>query len=93
MNGIVFPSASLAAATALRAAYDAAFGYPKAGVDVGGGRHALSTDSVTVTCAAILMHPTLPQVAIQESAEMIGKRSTVGVGAGAEQALDATWFG
>ncbi len=47
-----------ASAQALQAIVDAANGYPKAGVDVPGGRH-VPGPFVTLTYAAVIQHPTL----------------------------------
>lgn len=90
MNAIIF--LSQAAADTASAAYDARLGYPKPGVDVGGGRHAAPTVSVTIRASDVLKHPTLPQWAYPESDEVVSARAVVGLRGGVEQALDTTWF-
>jgi hypothetical protein len=47
MNGLTFPD--LASAQVVQAQVDAALGYPKAGVDVGGGVHVPPSQSITTT--------------------------------------------
>lgn len=49
-----------AAAQALSDAVDAALGYPRAGVDIGGGVHAPASQSVTARYSYIIQHPTQP---------------------------------
>lgn len=56
MKAIVFPDR--ASFDAYSAKVDAALGYPKAGVDVGGGVHALPSQSVTQRWADPIEHPT-----------------------------------
>lgn len=89
MNGIMFPAQ--AAAVALQTAMDAHLGYPKPATSRGSAcpPHPFGQ---TLTCANVIAHPTLPQFALQESAEVLGGEGQVSIGAGVRQALDVTWF-
>lgn len=86
MTGIVF--AGSAAAQALQAAFDARLGYPRAGVDVGGGLHVAPAFSQTTHAARVVTNGT--SFALQTSGE-IDAVSDVPLGAGVRQALDTTW--
>jgi len=55
----------LAAIQAIQAKLDAALGYPKEGVKVGGGLHASKAESTTLHHAPILKHPTRNEWALQ----------------------------
>lgn len=60
MRACVFVHATnaLANATAFRNAIDAVFGYPRDGVDIGGGVHATAAQSRTLTWAVPFRHVT-----------------------------------
>lgn len=79
------------------AAVDAKLGYPKPGVDIGGGIHVPPAQSVTVRYGNVFPHPTLPQWMYpdnptQPSVEPnVTKQVPVPVTA-SEQTIDATWF-
>lgn len=59
MNAYV--TASQATATSWQGTVDGNMGYPKAGVDIGGGVHAPPDQSVTTTYAVPFKHPVLSQ--------------------------------
>ena len=88
---------SLADAQAYQAAIDLKQGYPRDGVDIGGGIHATKTEGRTVHQANVKPHPTLTVVAYMDDTAIgddtnAGKtKVTVPVGA-TVQTLDATWF-
>lgn len=87
MTGIVFPG-TRAAADALQAAFDTRLGYPKAGVDVGAGRHTPPAQSQTTHGSNVLTNGAL--FALQTSNE-IDAASDVPIGVGVRQSLDNTW--
>lgn len=72
------------------AAIDAKLGYPKPGVDIGGGIHVPPAQSVTVRYGLVQKHPTLAQWAYPDDAAVIGAAIALPVGA-TVQLLDATW--
>lgn len=57
MRAVVFTA--LAAATRVRDRIDQLLGYPKAGVDHGGGRHAPPARTATSSWSDVKKHPTL----------------------------------
>jgi hypothetical protein len=59
MTGLVY--LSQAPADAQSASVDAALGYPRDGVDIGGGVHCTPAQSRTVRHAQVIQHPTLAQ--------------------------------
>lgn len=72
------------------AAVDAKLGYPKPGVNIGGGIHVPPAQSVTTRYADVQKHPTLAQWSYPDDAAVIGAAIALPVGA-TVQALDATW--
>ena len=58
-------------ATAILARVNARLGYPKAGVDIGGGLHATALQSMTTSHASVRAHPTLSLWAIQGGPELL----------------------
>lgn len=92
MNGLVF--AVRGNAQAYADAVDADAGYPRAGVDVGPGRHAPPSVSVTLRVADLIAHPTLPSLwAYPEYPEVTAAEVRVPVpGTAVRQALDVAWF-
>jgi len=90
MNGMA--CLTLADATAYRAATDAAAGYPRDGVDIGGGIHASVVQSRTFHQGNVLPHPTLALAAvIPWDATMIALAVAPPAGA-TVQIMDATWI-
>jgi hypothetical protein len=87
----VFPT--LAAAQACIPIVDASLGYPKAGVNVGGGIH-VSPLFVTLTYATVLAHPTLPEFAYPADAVstpiLVPKTAQLGLPATTQ--LDTSWI-
>lgn len=94
MTAYIF--ASLAAAQACAPVVDAAQGYPRAGVEVGGGAHVKDVSGgpfVTATYAQPIKHPTLAQWAYLADAvttpALAPQAATLGLPAPVP--LDATW--
>lgn len=86
-RGYVF--GSRAAADSARTTIDTAEGYPKAGVDVGGGRH-VSPTFVTQTHCQPVKHPTLNEWAVlQDSRVTAAIDGRPGIPAATD--LDAGW--
>ena len=83
-----------AATTSLQPAVDAAMGYPRAGLDIGGGIHVPAAQSVTQTYFSPIKHPTLSEWAYVYDSEVAGivGPNAVGWGLPAPVTLDATWF-
>jgi hypothetical protein len=80
-----------ATALAWAASVDTAQGYPKAGVDIGGGVHVPPAQSLTVRYAGIYQHPTLPLWAYLSDA--ITSPAITSLLPPIPVALDATWAG
>jgi hypothetical protein len=80
-----------ATAASLQASVDAEQGYPKAGVNVGGGIH-MSGPFVTQTHAFPLQHPTLAEWAYPADGVTVPIVGAT-IGLPAPSALDATWIG
>jgi hypothetical protein len=97
VNAYIF--STQAGAQACQTAVDSALGYPKVGIEVGGGIHVKDPNTggpfVTQTYAQVLKHPTLPQYAYPADATSTGILSpnAVSLGLPAPTALDATWNG
>ncbi len=72
-------------------AIDAKLGYPKPGVDIGGGIHAPPAQSVTVRYGAVQKHPTLALWAYPDDAAVVAAAIALPIGA-VVQVLDATWI-
>lgn len=85
-------------ATALTAqsTLDTDAGYPKAGVDIGGGIHAPPSQSITAHYQAVWQHPTLLEWAIMidgtVSANAVSLSAAIGTALPVPTTLDATWF-
>jgi len=84
----------LADANVFASSADSRLGYPKNGVDVGGGVHVSTAQGRTFQHAAVVKHPTLslwryPWDAVVQGE--VGKGLTVPVTA-TPTVLDATWF-
>lgn len=82
------------AAFRVAAAVDEAGGYPKAGIDIGGGVHVPPDASVTTGYAAVLQHPSGTKWAYQADSVVV---PIVGPNAiqydlGVAAPLDATWY-
>lgn len=82
-------------AIALVAPVDTGLGYPKAGRDIGGGRHVPPAQSVTTTYARPLQHPTLSEWAYPADANVVPivGPNAVTLGLPVAVALDGTWLG
>jgi hypothetical protein len=90
MNHIVFPS--LALANLFAANIDAEIGYPKPGVNVGGGIH-VAPLFVTQRHGAIFKHPTLNEWAYPDDAAVVSRRGRVPLPPQAQsRVLGADWF-
>ena len=85
----------LSDAKAAAAALDAHYGYPLAGVNVGGGVH-LVPPTVTTTYAGILQHPTLAHWALvipqSQTAAVQLVLVQAGIVAPSATTLDGTWI-
>lgn len=97
MNAYIF--STQAGAQACQTQVDAALGYPKAGVEVGGGIHVKDPNTggpfVTQTYNNVLKHPTLAEWAYptDATATAILAPNAVALGLPAPTALDSTWTG
>lgn len=89
MNAYTF--AALATAQSAQSTVDVARGYPKAGVNVGGGIH-VSPLFVTVTHDHVYQHPTLSLWAYVSDAVTSVALAAFG-GLPVAAALDVTWVG
>jgi hypothetical protein len=91
MNGYIFTT--LAGAQAVGAVVDPALGYPKAGVNVGGGVH-VTPLFVTQTYWIPIKHPTLTQWAYisDGNVDPIVAANLVALGSPVSVVLPATWF-
>lgn len=81
-------------ALALQAALDTQLGYPRAGVNVGGGVHVPPAQAVTTHAAVPFKHPVSTLWAVQESPEIssvVGGPVAIPIGATAHTSLDGTW--
>lgn len=73
------------------ATIDAKLGYPKDGIDIGGGIHATKLESRTLRHNKVLKHPTLANWAYPRDAIETAQAVALPLGA-TVQVLDATWF-
>lgn len=83
-------------AQSFQAKCDQVLGYPKPGVDIGGGTHVPPAESVTTHEADVRKHPTLSQWAHQSTPNVDGALATVkaglpGLTVTAPVTLDSTW--
>ena len=93
MIAYVFPS--LAAAQAhLPPAVDAFMGYPRPGLDIGGGTHCPAAQSVTQTYFSPIQNPSTLQWAYVYDPNIPGivGPNAIAWGLSAPVSLDATWF-
>ena len=94
---LAYTFADLATATTFRNALDVQLGYPKPGIDVGGGVHAPPAQSVTPHYAGVLKHPTLATCAILSDATITpvvtAAANALAVAVPVSTALDGTWTG
>lgn len=94
MTGYVF--SLQATALTFRSNVDSLCGYPKPGVDIGGGIHVPPAQSVTVHAHMVLPHPTLAEWAHLISAEVSAVAAQAATASAtvlpAVTTLDATWF-
>jgi len=88
MTGIVY--LSQAPADAQSTSVDVALGYPRDGVDVGGGIHCTPAQSRTYRHAQVIQHPTLLQWAYPVDA--INSPVISPVVLATAVVLDTTWF-
>lgn len=73
------------------ATIDTRLGYPKFGVDIGGGIHLPRNASRTLRHAGVFKHPTLSLWAYTD--DEVGPRESIPLPPGASaQLLDSTWF-
>lgn len=77
-------------ADAYSAAVDARLGYPKPGIDVGGGKHVPPPQSATARYGDVQKHPTLAQWAYP-SDPVVTAAAVALPGGAVVQPLDATW--
>jgi hypothetical protein len=90
MNGL--SCLTLSDANTYRAATDTAAGYPKDGINIGGGIHASVAEGRTYHQANVLPHPTLALAAVVPwDAAMIGLAVAPPAGA-TVQIMDASWI-
>jgi len=94
MNAFIFVAATDAQST--QSDCDTRLGYPKPGVDIGGGVHVPPAQSSTVHEAPVLKHRTLTQWAFLSTPNVQAILPTVkadlpAVTIGTATALDATW--
>lgn len=82
-KALVYTDASLARDA--QAELDVLLGYPRDGADIGGGIHAPTSQSRTMTATAVEKHPTLDQWALRLPAGAPAKDVALAV------ALDDTW--
>lgn len=88
MSAIVFTQQS--DADAYSAAVDAKLGYPRPGVDMGGGLHAPPAQGATTRYGGVQKHPTLTLWAYPNDPAVAAAAIALPVGA-TVQVLDATW--
>lgn len=92
MNAIVFTARG--DADSISTAIDTRLGYPKPGVDIGGGVHAPPAQTVTIRYGDVERHPTLALWRYPYDTPVqgeVGRGLAIPV-TGAVSALDATWF-
>lgn len=90
MIGIVCLSAADAAT--FQSGVNVKLGYPKPGLNIGGGFHAPPEQTVTTSYTGIMQHPTLLQWAcVPDDALVQAQSVALPVGAVAAT-LDTTWF-
>lgn len=71
---------------------DVAQGYPKDGVDIGGGVHASKAESRTYHQAIVMKHPTTSSWAYLDDTTIGDAKGVVKPPGSMMQVLDATWF-
>lgn len=91
MKAVVFSDKT--SADAIQAKIDAAYGYPRDGVDIGGGIHVHPSLSRTLHAQAVIAHPDGKQFAAVtddvDSSKLAAQDKTA---VDAAVTLDATWF-
>jgi hypothetical protein len=90
--GSFYISATQSLVSAWATTVDASQGYPRAGVDIGGGLHVSVLDGTTYRYASVYQHPTLSMWAYLSDATTVAALAAT-AGKPIPTQLDATWIG